>query len=201
MTVFEAIKLRRSVRKFKDMPIKDEVLNEMLEAARLSPSGGNSQNYVFGVIKDKILKDQLAEAAGNQMWIATAPVIFACCGDISWDIAKMPEDDFGLVVNNLRFGLDFINNMKKYPDRRAFRMLHHNSTPVIAMTFIILTATSHGLSACPVGYLDIDKATKILNLPDHLACLFLLPIGYIDEIPGEKYLKSVDEISFYDKWE
>jgi len=69
------------------------------------------------------------------------------------------------------------------------------------MEHIFLTAVSYVLSACPIGYLDVDKASEVLSLPEHLACLFLLPVGYADEQPGEKNLKSIDEISFYDKWD
>lgn len=201
MNVIEAIKTRRSVRQFKDMPIHDKIIHEMLEGARLAPSPGNVQGYVFGVIRDSVLKSQLAEAAGNQMWIATAPVIFACCGDLSWDIANQPEDDFGLIVNHLRFGKDFINYMNKYPDRRARMKLFNNGAPAIPMEHIFLTAVSYGLNACFIGYLDVDKASELLNLPKHLACLFLLPVGYADEKPGEKNLKSISDISFYDKWD
>jgi nitroreductase len=201
MEVSDAIRARRSVRKFKDTPIPDAIIDEMLEAARRSPSGGNAQGYLFGVIRDRELKTQLAEAAGNQMWIAGAPVVFACCADISWDIADEPEDDFGLVVNKLRFGVDFINFMKGYPNREECMTLFDNATPLIPGEHIFLTAVSHGLSACFIGYLDVKKATEILNLPKHLPCLFLLPVGYADEIPGPKSLKSISEISFYDRWE
>jgi len=201
MTVFETIKARRSVRRFKDTPIPDEIINEMLETARHAPSGGNAQNYTFGIVKNERLKQQLAKAAGNQTWIASAPVIIAGCGDISWDIKDPPEDDFGLIVNYLRFGKDFVNEMKKYPDRHALMKLWHNGSPVIAMEHMFLTAVSHGLNACFIGYLDIDKASEILGLPGNLACLFLLPVGYADEAPGEKTVKTVQEISFFDKWE
>jgi nitroreductase len=68
------------------------------------------------------------------------------------------------------------------------------------MANIILTATSHGLSTCPIGYLDVDKASQILNLPEHLACLFLLPVGYADETPTDKELININEIKFYDRW-
>jgi nitroreductase len=40
------------VRKFKDTPVPDEVIQEMLEMARLAPSGGNRQGWVFGVVRD-----------------------------------------------------------------------------------------------------------------------------------------------------
>ena len=165
------------------------------------PSGGNAQNYIFGVVTDSDLKMQLAQAAGNQMWIASAPVVIAGCGDISWDIADQPEDDFGLIVNYLRFGRDLVNFMKEYPDRRACMKLWHNGAPCIAMEHMFLSAVSHGLSACFIGYLDVDKASEILGLPMDLACLFLLPVGYADEIPDDRELKSIEEISFYDKWD
>jgi len=200
MTVFEAIKTRRSVRKFKSTPIPDDVIDEMLETARLAPSGGNAQNHAFGVIRDNSLKTQLAKAAGDQMWIVSAPVVMACCGDISWDIVNQPDDDFGVVVNNSRFGVGFVKSMNKYPDRRALMKLWNNGAPVLAGEHIALTAVSHGLSSCWIGYLDVDKASEILNLPKHMVCLYLLPLGYADEIPGERELKSIEDISFYDTW-
>lgn len=201
MTVYEAIRDRRSVRKFKNIPISDEIIHEMLEAARLSPSGGNAQGYVFGVIRDTDLKTRLAQAAGNQTWIASAPVVFACCADISLDIADQPDDDFGLIVNNLRFGDDFISFLKTYPNRKECMRLFENATPLIPAEHIFLTAVSHGLSACFIGYLDVEKASEVLNLPKHLSCLFLLPVGYADEIPKQKNVKSIGEIAFYDKWD
>ncbi|MCL2204653.1 MAG: nitroreductase family protein [Defluviitaleaceae bacterium] len=200
MNLIDVIKARRSVRKFKRTPISDTIINELIESARLAPSAGNAQNHVFGIIRDESLRRQLAVAAGEQMWIASAPVVIAGCSDISWDIANQPEDDFGVIVNHLRFGNSFIADMKKYPNRRAFLKLYHNGSPCIPMEHIFLTAVSHGLNACFVGHLDIDKASEILHLPKNMACLFLLPVGYADEAPIEKELKSIDEISFYDRW-
>ena len=200
MNLLDSIKNRRSARKFKDTPIADKVISEMLEAARLAPSGGNAQNHIFGVIKNPDIKRQLSEAAGGQMWIAAAPVVFACCADISWDIAEQAEDDFGLRVNRHRFGDELIDYMQKYLDRKACMTLFDNATPLIPAEHIFLTAVSHGLSACFVGFLDINKANEILKLPAHITCLFLLPVGYSDESPREKELKKTDEMVFYDQW-
>ena len=200
MELLDSIKTRRSTRSFKDTPIADSILNEMLEAIRLAPSPGNSQGYYFGVIKDKEIKEKLAKAAGEQMWIASAPVVFACCADISQDIAEQSEDDFGLIVNKLRFGNDFIKYLSEYTDRKTCMTFLENATPLIPYEHIFLTAVSHELSACYIGYLDIAKADIILNLPKHLTCLFLMPIGYADELPGEKHTKAINEIAFYDRW-
>ncbi len=131
MEIFDAIKNRRSIRNFKDTPVPQAVIDEMLEAARLAPTPGNAQGNVIGVVRDKALKTQLAEAAGGQMWIATAPVIFALCGDISWDLKNQPEDDFGLIVNYLRFGKEFVEYTNNCPDRKTMNKLFANGGPCV----------------------------------------------------------------------
>ena len=71
--------------------------------------------------------------------------------------------------------------MQDYPDRKACNKLFNNSNPLIPAEHIYLTAVSYGLSACFVGYLDVEKVSEILGLPEHISCLFLLPVGYADE--------------------
>ncbi len=200
MELLEAIKARRSVRKFKDAPIPDDVIHEMLEAARLAPTPGNAQGNVIGVVKDETLKMRLAEAAGKQMWIASAPVVFALCADISWDLKDQPEDDFGLIVNYLRFGEEFVHHTNQCADRKTMNKLFANGGPCLPGEHIFLTAVAHGMSACFIGYLDTERASRILNLPEYLSCLFLLPVGYADEVPRQKEQKSMNDVLFYDQW-
>ncbi len=201
MHIKEAILQRRSCRDFKEENIPQEVLTDILNAARLSPSAGNAQTHIFGVVKDQKRKEQLAQAAGEQMWISKAPVILAGCADISWDIAKQPSDDFGLVVNQLRFGEDLVQYLSDYPNRRRANTFIHNATPLIPCAQMFLTAVSHGLRACIVGYLDVERASEIFQLPDHVACLFLMPLGYPTKSPKEKALKTIDDIVFYETWD
>jgi nitroreductase len=77
MEVFEAVKKRRSVRKFKEKDIPPEVLQKLLEAARLAPSATNRQPWKFIVVKEERRRKELAEAAHRQWFIAEAPVIIA----------------------------------------------------------------------------------------------------------------------------
>lgn len=200
MELKEVFQARRSIRKFKDQPVPQEVLDEMLESVRLAPSAGNAQGHIFGILQDKELKEQVAHAAGDQDWIASAPIVFACCADLSWDIADQPEDDFGLIVNKLRFNNDFLDYLCRYPDKKARTTIFENATPLIPAEHIFLTAVSHGLSACFVGYLDIPKINEILRLPDHMTVLYLLPVGYPDEAPKVKKRKEISQLVFYDTW-
>ena len=77
--ITELLKTRFSVRKFQDKPVPDEVVQDILEAGRLSPSGGNEQPWAFGVITDRDLIAQIVEIAYQQEWIAKAPLLIVLC--------------------------------------------------------------------------------------------------------------------------
>lgn len=77
MDLYECIRVRYSVRAYQDKDIPDEVLRRILEAARLAPSASNRQDWKFIIVKDPELKQQVAQAARHQMFIAQAPVIIA----------------------------------------------------------------------------------------------------------------------------
>jgi nitroreductase len=81
MDVFEAIRTRKSIRKFRLKPIPDEKLEMILEAGRLAPSAGNRQPWRFVVVKDPERRRTIAKAADNQMFIADASVIVVALGD------------------------------------------------------------------------------------------------------------------------
>jgi nitroreductase len=78
MNVIEAIETRRSVRKFKPEPIKDEDINKIMRAAQLAPSAGNKQPWRFIVVRDLESKKELAKIASNQMWIGDAGLVMVC---------------------------------------------------------------------------------------------------------------------------
>ena len=199
MDLKTAILSRRSVRSFQeDIPVPDDVIQEMLQMAQAAPSGGNGQNHIFGIVRDKRVKTELAEAAGGQMWIASAPVVIACCARLPVNFRELAPDDFGVAVDRLRWGDSVLDYITDYPEWKEAAMLFANAAPLIPAEHMFLTAVSHGLSACFVGWLDIKKAGSILALPSDIACLFLLPVGYPKEEPGLKETKSIEEISFYD---
>ncbi|MDO4193973.1 MAG: nitroreductase family protein [Erysipelotrichaceae bacterium] len=66
MNVFEAIMTRRSTRQFKDIPVEEEKLDQVLQAGRYAPSGGNSQSVHFLVIENKEVLKTLAEMAQSE---------------------------------------------------------------------------------------------------------------------------------------
>jgi nitroreductase len=81
MDVMEAIKLRKSIRSYQDKPVEEEKLRSILEAGRLAPSASNRQEWKYVVVKDKETRQKLARAAGDQSFVAEAPVLIACCAE------------------------------------------------------------------------------------------------------------------------
>ena len=86
MDVFEAITRRHSVRSYKPTEVEEEKLKKILEAARLSPSANNRQDWKFIVVRNKETKKKLARAAFGQSFIGEAPVVIAACGTESRSI-------------------------------------------------------------------------------------------------------------------
>lgn len=76
MDVYDAIRLRRSVRKYEDRAIPDEVLTKVLGAGVLAPTGRNTQEWKYVVVRDPDTISRIAEAS-EQEFIARAPVVVA----------------------------------------------------------------------------------------------------------------------------
>ena len=88
MNVVDAIKTRKSVRKYLDKPVEDEKLNVILEAARLAPSAGNRQEWRFVVVRDPKTRRRLAEAANNQTFVGQAPIVIAACAETDGHVMR-----------------------------------------------------------------------------------------------------------------
>ena len=80
MDVFTAISQRRSVRAYKAAEVEEEKLKKILEAARLSPSASNRQDWKFIVVRNKETRKNLAKAAFGQSFIGEAPAVIVACG-------------------------------------------------------------------------------------------------------------------------
>jgi nitroreductase len=171
MTVLTAIRERRSVRKYKSDAIPEDVLLRVLEAARLAPSGKNLQPWKFILVKNKELKEKLAMASAEQLFIAQAPVIVVGCGYPDSCYARMGR------------------YMKSWP-----------VDVTIALEHLILQAQEEGLGTCWVGSFEEDEIKSILNIPENVRVLALTPLGYPDEEPPFRSRKSLKEIISYNRY-
>ena len=81
MNVMEAIRKRKSVRKYLNKKVEEDKLSAVLEAGRLAPSASNRQEWRFIIVRDQVSKKKLAEAANNQSFIAEASIVIAACAE------------------------------------------------------------------------------------------------------------------------
>jgi nitroreductase len=77
MDFMNVVKTRRSIRKYKPDPVPENILSQILEAARLAPSAGGHQPWHFIVVKDQKTKKEL----GILSWASDAPVVIVGCVD------------------------------------------------------------------------------------------------------------------------
>jgi nitroreductase len=171
MSVLEIIKRRRSVRKYKEDPIPDDVLHRVLEAARLAPSGKNLQPWKFIIIRDGLIKEKLAEASNGQYFMVKAPLVIVACG--------FPDECYS------RLG----RYMKSWPVDVA-----------IALEHLILQAEEENLGTCWIGAFEEKEVKAILDIPEEARVLALTPLGYPAEKPPSRGRKSLDEIISLEKY-
>ncbi len=81
MDVLEAMRIRRSIRKYKPERIPDEKLKTILEAARLAPSAANRQPWRLVVVEDRERRKALAKAANDQTFVGDAGAIVVATSD------------------------------------------------------------------------------------------------------------------------
>lgn len=165
--VLEVIKKRRSVRAFKKEAIPDEVLLQILEAARWAPSAGNLQPWHFVVVKNNDVKRLLAIAALNQMFIAEAPVVIVVC--------TIPT------VSASRYGV------------RGEKLYCIQDTAAATQN-MLLAAASLGVGSCWVGAFDEDRVRTLLKLPNYVRPVAIVPMGYPAKIPSPPGRRGLKEI-------
>lgn len=171
MEFYEVIKSRKSIRKYKPDPIREEILNRILDAARLAPSAKNIQPWKFIVVKDALIKQQLVTACRNQEFITQAPVVICAVA-----LEKIAWGKMGGYWSSYSVDL------------------------AIALEHIILAATNEGLGTCWVGAYDEKEVKRILNIPEDVKVIALTPIGFPDQISESKPRKPLSEIISSDKY-
>ncbi|MEM3602227.1 MAG: nitroreductase family protein [Candidatus Bathyarchaeia archaeon] len=175
----EVIKNRRSIRKFKPDPIPEEVLFSVLEAARWAPSWANTQCWEFILIKDVKVKEELSKTLKPKNpaieAVKQAPVVIAALG---------------------RRGVSGFYKGSPVTDKGDWLMFD----VALAVQNLILEAHNLGLGSVIIGALNFQEASKILNLPENIELVALIPIGYPDGAPKPTSRKEISNIIHYDKY-
>jgi nitroreductase len=188
--VTELLKKRVSVRRFRNKPVPEEVIQEMLEAARLSPSGGNEQPWAFGVITDCSLIEQIAQLAHGQTWIERAPLLIVLC------TVCVADARGGRDIQMHRYP-QFAHALAEIPQSLYWALNQEEHQTKIPGTHMVLAALEHGVGSCWVSRFDVKGLAGLLKLPIHYLPSEILVFGYPEGQPASRTKKSLEEIVFW----
>jgi len=192
MELFEAIKNRRSIRKYKANPVDDKKINMILEAGRWAPSWGNTQCWRFVVVRDVKVKAALADSLiplqlpdktipnPGAAAINTVPVVIVVCAEMGKSGCKpMGGGEGGYVT-----------------DKGDWFMYD----TALATQNMVLAAHSLGLGTVIMGLFNAAKAEKVINVPKGYRIVTLFPVGVPDQEGKAPPRKELSEIVIKDKF-
>lgn len=168
----DAIRTRRSIRRYKSTPVPESLLKDVLNAARLAPSADNAQPWKIIVVMDEQTKAKLASACNGQKFIAQAPLVLVACG--------LPEEAFQTVGGY---------------------MSSHVIDASIALDHLTLAAHAHGLGTCWIAWFKEEKVRELLGIPEDVRVIALTPLGYPDEAPEKTPRKNLEELVVYERYQ
>ncbi len=168
----DAIKARRSIRKFKDTSIGKESIDELMNISRMAPSAGNLQSRDFVVVTDRIIKHKLAIAALDQSFIEQAPVVIVFVANIE-------------------------RASRRYGSRGELYAIQDATASVMTL---LIAAQSMGLGSCWVGAFDEIKVSELLSLPYNTRPVAIVPVGFADEKPTAPPRPGLEKIVHKEMW-
>ncbi|MCD4681077.1 MAG: nitroreductase family protein [Bacteroidales bacterium] len=167
MDTIETILSHRTIRKYKETPIEDAILKQILEAGFRTSTTGNMQVYSIIVTKEKEIKNKLWESHFKQDMVNQAPVILTFCADFNrfnkWCKLREAEPGYDNFLSFMTAAIDAL---------------------IVSQT-VAVAAESFGLGICYLGtttYMT-EKIINILHCPKGVIPITTLVIGYPDENP------------------
>jgi coenzyme F420-0:L-glutamate ligase / coenzyme F420-1:gamma-L-glutamate ligase len=197
--VLDAIRERRSVRKYQARPVPQEAVEEVLVAAGWAPSAHNAQPWRFIVLADESVKRELAETMAE-----------------SW-AADMAKDDLNIEADKRKVRVErfatapvlilaclTMDSMNKFPDEKRQKSERDLAVQSLgaALQNLLLAAHAKGLGACWFSAPGFCKETvrKVLKIPDEIEPEALIAMGYPAEKPSVPPKKLLGDYCFKNKW-
>jgi nitroreductase len=191
--LFEAIKNRRSIRKYSSDPVDDKKINAILEAGRWAPSWANTQCSRFVVVRDAKVRAALGDAMvkmkspdGKEVSppsvaaINTVPVVIVVCAAIGVSGAYPGAGS----------GANYVT------DKGDWFMYD----TALATENMVLAAYAQGLGTVILGLFDAAKVEKAIDLPKGYKVVAMFPVGVPAQEGKAPPRKELSEITFKDKF-
>ena len=172
MQLKDAIKKRKSVKKFFSGKVNWRDILKAIDAARYAPCAGNQFCCRFILVKDKEKIKKLSEAC-QQDFVADADYVVVVASDDS------------------RLKVSFSERGEKYARQQAGAAIEN----------FLLALTELGLVTCWTGHFDDNGIKQILSMPDEIVVEALFPIGKETKIKTTEKIKTeLEDIIYFDKW-
>lgn len=170
MEFSDLIAKRYSVRAYRPIPVEDEKVQQVLEAARLAPTAANRQPFQMIVIHTEGRESELKRIYKPE-WFVEPPLVICAVG--------MPGRGW---------------------QRRQDGKSYCDVDVAIAMDHLVLAAADLGLGTCWIGAFEPDAAREVLGLPADVEPIAFTPLGYPADQLGPKQRKPLDSLVRYERW-
>lgn len=176
--VIKLLKSHRSVRKFKDQPIARELLIELIQAGQGAATSSHVQAYTVIHVTNPANREQIAELAGGQPYIASCADFLVFCADM-----KRPTEA------SERAGSNVVRGMTE-------QLLVATVDTALMAQNVATAAESEGLGICYIGGIrnNPQAVSDLLKLPEHVYPVFGMCLGYPSHEPEVKPRLPVEAI-------
>lgn len=196
MDTFEAIRTRRSVKKFDpDHAMTEQELTELMDAVILSPTSFNIQNWRFVLVTDQEVKDKVKALGWNQAQFGDCDVIVLICGDrLAFDRdterywANAGEEAANAIVPMIKGAYGGKTELQRDENLRSGGL---------AGQTLMLAARAMGYDSCPMIGFDFVKVGELVNLPADHDVIMAVTVGKALESARERGGQlPLDEVCF-----
>jgi len=203
MDFFEVVHTQRSIRKFKNEPVPEHMLWEMVDAAIRAPSGGNTQPWAWLIVRDDARRRAIAAA------------VLEGVGDVQAALAEAEKLPTPEQRRMRRSSVSFRANVMSAPvmiipclvnptsPTADINSLFAGSSIYGAVQNMMLAARAQGLGTVLTTFnMRIeDVIRREFNLPDQAKPVAVIPVGWPDgERFGPTTRKPAETVTFWDGW-
>ena len=178
MNAIEMLKGRRSIRKYKDEVVSEEVLKELVEVAKYAPSWANYQIARYNFITDEKIIAEIAEKGVN---------------GFVYNQSTLANTKNLLVLSFVRGKSGKLDASKEEYATSKSKEWEMFDTGIACQTFC-LAAHEKGIGTCIFGVIDADAVAEIIGLPENETVGTVITFGYSDETISSSPRKEVSEI-------
>ena len=206
MDVFEALYTTRAMRRVKEDPVPDNIIQSMIDSAIRAPSGSNRQNWKFLVVTDKNIREKLSNIY-RETWDYYINSFLNSARDPGASSLKKQDDKDIETIRRISNSASWLaENYHKVP--LLVLALSRNdptgSSIYPAIWNLMLAARGHGIGTCltTVMSFETEKVFEVLNIPNDKGWTLNATItaGYPLGKWGVAERKPVDDVTYLNTW-